>query len=382
MGVQIRKVETKAQLKAFIKFPARLYAGVPQWVPSPPFDDMNTLSKDKNPAFDFCEAEYWTAWRDGVMVGRVAGIINNRYIEKWGKKYARFGWIDFVEDFEVASALVSTVEAWALSRGMIGLHGPLGFTDLDREGLLVEGYQERGTFATIYNYPYYCEFLERLGYAKDTDWIEFLIEVPDAIPEKVQRVQDLIAKRTGISVCEWKKPRELVSRFGDQIFSMLDETYSHLYGTTPLSKRQVENYIKQYLGFADPRFIKVLVDAEGKLAGFGLSIPNLSDALNKCKGELFPLGWFYLLRAMRKPEVVDMLLVAVRPEYQARGVIALLMTAFNKSANAAGVRFAESNPELETNIQVHGLWKDFRKRQHKRRRVYLKTLSSASGERK
>ncbi len=382
MSVQIRKVENRAQLRAFVKFPASMYAGVPQWVPAPRFDDMNTLRKDKNPSFEFCEAEYWTAWRDGVMVGRIAGIINRRYIEKWGNKYARFGWVDFVEDFEVASLLISTVEEWARSKGMDGVHGPLGFTDLDREGLLVEGFQERGTFATIYNYPYYRDFLERLGYVKDIDWIEFLVSVPDSIPDKVQRVQDVIAKRTGITVYEWKKSKELVARFGSQIFGMLDETYSHLYGTTPLSKGQVDGYVKQYLGFADPRFIKVLVDAEGKLAGFGFSVPNISDALNKCKGALFPFGWYYLIKAMRKPEIVDMLLVAVRPEYQARGVIALLMTAFNLSAIKSGVRFAESNPELETNVQVHGLWKDYEKRQHKRRRVYLKMLSSASGGRR
>lgn len=371
---EIRKVENRSQLKAFIAFPASIYASVPQWVPAPRFDDLNTLDRHRNPSFEFCEASYWTAWQSGRMVGRIAGIINNRYIEKWGNKYARFGWFDFIEDFEVAKALLQTVEEWARSRGLSGVHGPLGFTDLDREGLLVEGFEERGTFATNYNHPYYAEYLERLGYSKDVDWIEFLVTVPEEIPEKVLRVQELIAKRTGVRLYEWKNPKELVRKFGDQIFSMIDETYAHLYGTTPLSRAQVDSYVKQYLGFADPRFMKILVDAEGKLAGFGLSVPSLSDALNKCKGSLFPTGWIRLLLAMRKPDTLDMLLVAVRPEYQARGVIAVLMTAFNRAAYAAGVKYAETNPELETNIQVHGLWKDYPHRQHKRRRVYLKLI--------
>jgi GNAT superfamily N-acetyltransferase len=252
----------------------------------------------------------------------------------------------------------------------------MGFTDLDREGLLVEGFTERGTFATIYNFPYYGEYLERLGYAKDIDWIEFLVQIPETIPEKVLRVQDLIAKRTGVSIREWKRPKELVEAFGEQIFSMIDETYAHLYGTTPLTKKQVDSYVKQYLGFADPRFMKVMVDTEGKLAGFGLGVPSLSDALNRCKGALFPFGWYYLLKALRNPGSIDMLLVAVRPEFQSRGVIAVLMTALNRSVYQSGVREAETNPELETNVQVHGLWKDYVHRQHKRRRVYLKTLAS------
>lgn len=244
MSVEIRIVGTTRELRAFIAFPERIYARVPEWVPAPRFDDMNTLRKDRNPSFEFCEAEYWTAWRDGSMVGRIAGIINRRYIEKWGNAYARFGWFDFVEDLEVAAALLHTVEEWAAARGMTGLHGPMGFTDLDREGMLVEGFGERGTLATWYNHRYYPEYMERLGYAKDIDWIEFLVTVPETIPEKVMRVQELISKRTGITIHEWKKPKEIVSRFGSEIFELIDETYTHLYGTTPLSRGQVDAYIK------------------------------------------------------------------------------------------------------------------------------------------
>ena len=374
MSIEIRKVATKRELRAFITFPETIYGNNPNWVPAPVFDDMNTLGKDKNPAFEFCEAEYWTAWKDGAMVGRIAGIINRRYIEKWGNKYARFGWIDFVEDFAVAEALVKTVEDWAKSKGMEGVHGPLGFTDLDREGMLVEGFGERATFATIYNHPYYSQYMERLGYAKDIDWVEFLVETPEAIPEKVLRVNEILAKRSGVRVIEWSNRKELLAKYADQIFALMDEGYAQLYGTTPLSEKQVKAYIGQYLGFVDPRFTKVMVDEQDKLAGFAITVPSLSDALYKCRGRLFPTGWARLLWALKHPKTIDMLLVAVRKEYLARGTIAILMTALNQSAIENGIKYSETNPELETNIAIQGLWKSYTKRQHKRRRVYLKKL--------
>jgi hypothetical protein len=374
MSIEIRKVATKSELRDFITFPEKIYGNNPNWVPAPVFDDMGTLRKDKNPAFEFCEAEYWTAWKDGAMVGRVAGIVNHRYIEKWGNKYARFGWIDFIEDFAVAEALVKTVEDWAKSKGMEGVHGPLGFTDLDREGMLIEGFGERATFATIYNHPYYPQYMERLGYAKDIDWVEYLVETPDAIPEKVLRVNEILAKRSGVRVIEWHNKKELLAKYADQIFELLDEGYAHLYGTTPLSEKQVKAYIDQYLGFVDPRFTKVMVDSEDKLAGFAITLPSLSEALYKCKGRLFPIGWARLLWALKHPTTIDMMLVAVRKEYLARGTIAILMTALNQSAIENGIKYSETNPELETNIAIQGLWKSYSKRQHKRRRVYLKKI--------
>ena len=374
MGIELRKVSTRAELGRFVSFPEKIYGNVKEWVPAPRFDEINTLSKDRNPAFEFCEAEYWTAWKDGTMVGRIAGIINHRYVEKWGNRYARFGWIDFIEDFEVAEALVRQVEAWAKEKGMDAVHGPLGFTDLDREGMLVEGFGERATFATIYNHPYYAEYMERLGYAKDIDWIEFLVQTPAEIPEKVLRVNDILSKRSGVRIFPWKTRKQLISLYGEQVFALLDEAYAELYGTTPLSHEQMKAYIKQYLSFVDPRFTKILVDKDDRLAGFAITVPNISDALFKSRGRLFPLGWLRILLAMRKPEVIDMLLIAIRKEYQARGVVALLMTELNRSAIENGIAYSETNPELETNIAVHGIWKDYPKRQHKRRRIYLRKL--------
>jgi hypothetical protein len=374
MSVEIRKVRTRAELKKFVAFPETIYADERNWVPSFLFDDMNTLNPKKNPAFEFCEAQYWTAWKEGRMVGRIAGIINHRFVEKWGKKLARFGWIDFIDDFDVASALVKTVEDWARSKGMEGLHGPWGFTDLDREGMLVEGFGEQATFATIYNYSYYPVFMERLGYAKEVDWLEFRVTTPDFIPEKVLRVNELLSKRAGVRIYEWRSRRELITKFGAQVFELIDEAYAGLYGTTPLSPRQVRAYINQYLNFVDPRFTKIMVDAQERLAGFAITIPSLSNALYKSRGRLFPFGWARLLSALRNPASIDMMLVAVRKEYLARGAVALLMTALNKSAIENGIKESETNPELETNLAVQGMWKDYPKRQHKRRRIYYKAL--------
>jgi len=374
MSVELRRVETRRQLKAFIRFPYSIYKDDPCWVPPLDADDMATLSRDTNPAFEYCEAEYWMAYKDGKAVGRIAGIINHRYIEKWGKKRARFGWIDFVEDIEVAAALLKAVEDWARSKGLEGLCGPLGFTDLDREGMLIAGFDRLGTYATSYNKAYYPRFLEELGYEKDVDWVEFRVKTPSEIPEKVRRVQELISKRTGVRVYEWKSKKEVERRFGGQIFSLIDEAYEHLYGTVPLTERQVQYYIKTYLGFVDPRFTKILVDESDKLVGFGISMPSLSEAVRKARGRLFPLGWLYMLTALRKPKVIDMYLVAVRRDLQSRGAIALIMNALNDSAIKAGVEYSETNVELETNVEVQGIWKDYEKEQHKRRRAFIKTL--------
>ncbi len=374
MSIEIHRVESKRDLRKFINFPLQLQKDYPNWVPSLFLDEMNTLSKGKNAAFEFCDAEYWLAYKDGKLAGRIAALVNKRVIEKWGKKSARFGWFDLIDDFEVAKALIETAEAWGRSRGMELMNGPMGFTDLDKEGLLIEGFDELGTMPMLYNPPYYPFYLERLGYSKDVDWLEFEVTVPTSIPDKVKRVQNLIAKRNGIHLYEWKKAKELKRKYARSIFELIDEAYSHLYGTSPLSERQVDAYIAQYLGFADPRFIKVAVDKDEKLVAFGISIPNLSRALQKGRGRLFPIGWYHLLRALRKPDTIDFLLIAVKPETAARGAIAFLMASLIDSCIEAGVKKAETSGELESNVEVQSLWNDFEHRQHKRRRAYVKKL--------
>jgi GNAT superfamily N-acetyltransferase len=372
--VEIREVKTFRDLKKFVDYPHRIYAGNPYWIPPLRMDELNTLRRDKNPAFEFCKARYWLAYKDGCPAGRIAGIINHRYEEKWGQKYARFGWIDFIDDEEVSRALLETVEAWAKEQGMTGVHGPLGFCDLDREGMLVEGFEELGTMITIYNYPYYPEHLEKLGYRKDADWVEFLLKTPEKIPETVERVNQLLLKRGRMKIVKAKKARDL-RPYARSAFELVNQAYDALYGVVTLSDRQIEAVTKQYFSFINPDYAVAVLDEHDKMAAFGVAIPSLSKALQRGKGRLFPFGFIHLLRALRKNDRLDLYLIAVRPDLQNKGVNALLMTEITRSAMRNGIKTAESNPELEVNAKVQAQWKHYEGRQHKRRRVFLKDLT-------
>ncbi len=368
--LEIKRVVSKSDLKEFVKFPIRLYSKNRFFVPPLILDEINTLSK-KNPAFEYCEAEYWLAKINGKTVGRIAGIINHRYIAIWGYRLARFGWLDFIDDKEVVDSLFATVEEWAKSKGMEGLHGPLGFTDLDREGMLVEGFEEVGTFATIYNYPYYPTHLERLGYKKDVDWVEYHIKVPDTIPERATQIANLIAERKNIRVVEAKQSKDLLP-YAKGLFEVINEAYNGLYGFVPLTDKQVALYTKQYFPLVSPDFLKILVDSTDRVIGFVISMPSISRALQKSRGKLFPFGFLRILINLRKPKKLDLYLGAIRKEYQGRGANALLMTELTKSCIRRGIVDAESNPELETNLPVQGFWRYFDSRQHKRRRCFIK----------
>jgi len=373
MAVDLRVVATKGDLRRFVMFPFDLYRTCPQWVPPLLSDEFRTLRADRNPAFEYCRSRYWLAYRNGRIVGRVAGIINDRYIEKWKHRYARFGWIDFIDDPEVCAALLGAVEAWAREEGMTGVHGPLGFTDLDSEGLLIEGFEEMGTLMDIYNFAYYPGHLESLGYRKDTDWVEYEVRTPEEIPEKAFRVGRLILKRYGLRLVEAKKSKELLP-YAQDVFDLVNQAYAHLYGTVELTQKQVDAYIKQYFGYIDPRFNKVVVDGDGKLVGFGLILPSLTEALQKSRGRLFPLGFIHLLRALKNPKKLDLGLIAVRPEYQGKGIPAIIFSEVTRAAIECGNPSAETGRELEDNHNVRSLLKDYDARQHKRRRVYLKEI--------
>ncbi len=373
MAVQVKKVRTNRELKRFINFPYKLYHKHPFWIPPLRIDEFKILHRDKNAAFDHCEACYWLAYKEGRIAGRIAGIINRLYIEKWGKQYARFGWIDFVDDEEVVKALLDTVETWAVEKGMTAVHGPLGFTDLDYEGMLIEGFEELGTLATIYNYPYYPVHLEKCGYSKDTDWVEYELTVPDKPLENVARIAEIALKRNKLRKLEARTKKDLLPYAAD-LFDLINEAYKSLYGVVPLTKKQVDAYIKQYFGFIRPEFVPVVLDEKGKMVAFGVTMPSLSRALQKAKGRLIPFGFFYLLKAMKKNDRADLYLVAVRPDLQGKGINAILIHEMNLVYNRIGVTRVESNPELETNAQVQGQWKYYERRQHKRRRCYIKHL--------
>lgn len=376
MSVEIVKVETMGQLKKFVRYNYELYKENPYAVPELYEDAMNTLRRDRNAAFEFCEADYFLALRDGKVVGRVAAIINHRANERWGIKAARFGWVDFIDDAGVVDALFATVEQWARERGMTELQGPLGFTDLDREGMLVEGFDRLGTMATIYNFPYYPQHMERMGFEKDADWVEFLIKVPEKNWEKAERLSAIITRKYNLRVVQCKSRSELAKRYGKALFSLVNECYAPLYGFSPLSDRQVEQLIKQFLPAIDLRLVSLIVDENDNLVGLGVTLASLSIALQKAKGRLFPFGWFHLAKALffSRPKRLDFLLVAIKPEYQSKGVMALLFNDLMPRYIAMGFEDVETNPELETNNKVQAQWESFEKEQHKRRRAYKKAL--------
>lgn len=374
MSIKIFEVTNKRQLKQFVDFPYKLYHKHPYWVPPIYLDEMTTLNKSKNPAFEHCEARYWLAKKDGKIVGRIAGILNHKFIDTWRKKQLRFGWIDFEDDPEISHALLAAVEQWAKEVHMDAVHGPLGFTDMDYEGMLIEGFDELGTLATIYNYPYYPRHLEALGYKKDIDWIEFEVVPSKEVPERLERIANVAMRRLHLHVLNAKHKKQLLP-YVPQIFELIDDAYKHLYGVVPLTPRQVQYYTKMYFGFIKPDYVSVILDGTGKVAAFGITMPSLSKALQKCRGRLFPLGVFYLLNAMKKNDRADLYLVGVRPELQGKGINAVMIREINKIYIGHNIEKVETNPELETNKDVQGQWKFYSRRQHKRRRCFIKHLN-------
>lgn len=376
MPVTIEKVSNRKELTEFIRFNYRLYKKNKYSVPDLYDDMLNTFNRKKNAAFEFCEAEYFLAYKDGQPVGRVAGIINHRANETWNKKDVRFGWIDFIDDIEVSQALLNTVEEWGRSKGMESIQGPLGFTDFDAEGMLIEGFDQLSTMATIYNYPYYPEHMEKLGFKKEADWVEYKIFIPDAIPEKHQRISDLIQRKYNLKIKKYTSSRKLAQDYGQAIFELMNEAYRPLYGFSTLSQKQINQYIKMYLPIVDLRMLTLITDADNQLVGVGISMPSLSVALQKANGRLLPLGWYHLSKALflKRPKVLDLLLVAIKPEYQNKGVNALLFSDLIPVYQQLGFEYAESNPELEMNGKVQAQWEYFRTELHKRRRAFTKKI--------
>lgn len=373
MSVEIKKVTTKSELKRFIRFNYEFYKDNPYSVPDLYDDMLNTFSPKKNAAFEFCEADYFLALRDGKIVGRVAAIINRRANETWNRKTVRFGWIDFIDDMEVSTALIDTVKQWGKERGMTEIEGPLGFTDMDAEGMLVEGFDQLSTMATIYNYPYYPQHMERLGLSKSADWVEMKIFVPDAIPEKHRRISEIIARRYNLHIRKLKSKKEVrQSGVAHDIFRLINDAYTPLFGYSRMTERQIDQYVKMYVPVLDLRMVSIVENEQNEIVAVGISMASLSRALQKTKGRLLPFGWYHLLKALmwKRPKVLDLLLVAVRPDYQGKGVNALLFTDLIPVYKELGFEYAESNPELEMNEKVQNQWQYFKTEQHKRRRCF------------
>lgn len=374
--VIIKKVDEndKNAKKVFVKFPIELYKDCPYYVPSLVLDELETLNPKKNPAFAMCEMQMFLAYIDEKIVGRLCAIINHKANETWNTKNGRFGFVDFIDDKDVVDALFAAAESWLKEKGMDAIVGPSGFSGLDHEGLLIEGYDRVSTMATSYSYPYYKEHIERLGFTKEVDANEYYIKVPSAVPERHQRIADMVARRYGLKVLKFKNLKQ-VSPYVNKLFHLLNEAYKPLYGYTALSQEQIDYYVKMYVPILRWDLVTIIVEeATDEVVGFGIGMPNLSRSLIKSRGKLFPFGWYHLLQDLKfKNPVVDLLLIGISPEYQGKGVNAIVFADFIPQAYKNGFRFAESNPELDVNEKVNSLWDGFDAEMHKKRRFYKKT---------
>lgn len=376
MAIEIRKINpTQPELRKYVKFGIDLYKGNPYFVPPLIFDEIETLRPDKNPAFEFCQAQSFMAFRDGKPVGRITGIINNKVNEKTGEKSLRFGFTDFIDDKDVVDALFNEIEKWGRQQGMTSIVGPMGFSDMDHEGMLIDGFEELGTMATIYNFPYYPQHMERMGFVKDAEWVEYRITIPDCVPEKYLRIADIVQKKYNLRVKKYTNRKKLKDEYGLALFELINEAYDGLYGYSPLTPKQINHYIDMYLGILRLDCVCVIVDSEDKLIGVGISIPSFSKALQKSKGRLLPFGWWHILKALKgKNDIVDLMLIAIKPEYQSKGVNALLFSDLLPTYIKNGYKWAESNLELEDNASVQLQWQYFDRRLHRRRRAFRKPL--------
>lgn len=376
MAIQIKTVTTRKDLKTFVRFANRLYRGNRYYVPSMPFDDLNTLDPKKNGAFDFSKAEYYLAYRDGELVGRVAAIINYKANEAWKVNQVRFGWFDFIDDLEVSKALLDAVVAFGKKHGMTQIVGPLGFTDFDPEGMLVEGFDRLSTMALIYNHPYYPEHMKKHDYVKETGWVEYRITLPDELPEKHVKFAEIIKDRYNLKIVKKTKRQIRKEKYGQKLFKLINETYCVLYGYSLLSEKQIDQYVDVYLGLVDMDMLTFIEDENGELIAAGITIPSMAEALQKCNGELFPFGWYHLLKSMYwgKPDTLDMLLIGVRPDWQSKGLNSLLFVDLFKRYKKMGFKYAETNANLETNAKVQAMWTPFEKELHKRRWVFGKEI--------
>ena len=381
MNPVVRPVSGKPEMKRFVRFRIDLYRDSPYAIPPLYLDELTTLDPRRNPAFEFCEAQCFMAFDGDRPVGRICAIVNRRANEVWKTRNGRFGFVDFVDDEAVSGALFAAAEDWVRARGMHSIHGPLGFTDLDQEGMLIHGFDQLGTMATIYNHPYYPAHVEKLGYVADADWVEYRITFGDALPEKLKRVAEIVMKKYGLRILKYKSGSRFVKDgYGQKMLELVNSTYSHLYGFTPLTQAQIDYYLKLYVPLLNPEFLWLVVDGSRDLVAFGVAMPSLSRALQKAQGRLFPFGFLHLFKAlkMRNPEV-DLLLIAVRRDYQNKGANALIFYDGVPGLIRAGVKYAESNPELADNRKVQSQWEEFEHVNHKRRRAYRKALDRPTG---
>jgi GNAT superfamily N-acetyltransferase len=372
--ITVREAKSRRELLEFIEFPNRLYAGVPQYVPSLVMDELSNLSPKKNPAFEYCDMRFFLAEKEGEVVGRIGGIISHKANDLWQEKKLRITRMDFIEDYAVFEALIHTLEDWASACALTELAGPIGFCDLDKEGMLVDGFDRDGMFITYYNHPYYPQFMERYGFEKEADWTEHIITLECPQAERMERISNRILERGGFRVLQLHRKSQL-KPYVPQVFQLINSEYKDLYGVVPLTPAQIKYYTSQFITLINLRYISLIVDREGNLAAFGIIAPSLADAMKKCQGHLFPSGWYHLLKAIHKPRILDMYLVAIKGEYRKTGLPAVLMTDIYHRAKADGILYAETGPELETNFNIQNMWDFFDTEMNiKRRRSWKKHI--------
>ena len=376
MPVEIRPVRNRRELRQFVNFPERLYKDNPYYVPKLVFDQMDTLDQEKGAAQEFCDSVLYMAYKDGEPVGRVAAIVNHKANEQWNHKEVRFGWYDFVDDREVSKALMDKVEEFGRKHGMESVVGPLGFTDFDPEGMLVDGYDRLSTMALIYNFPYYNDHMDAMGFGKDADWIEYKVQVPTVMPERWPRLEKIIMERAGVHLRPLTRKIIREEDYGHKVFRCINDCYKDLYNFTVLPDHMADKYLGFYLSILDLRFLSMVENDKGDLVAFGISMPSIVKALQKTRGKLFPFGWWPLLKAMflKHDDMAELLLVGVHPDYQNSGVNSLVFMDMFRKFNAMGIKVAETNAILETNLKNQGQFRDFEHECKKRRRSYIKKL--------
>lgn len=377
MKPDIKTVETKKELKQFIKLPYKIYKNNPYWVPPLFLDELEMFNRKKNPSYETADSRLFMAFRNGEPVGRIAAIISYAANEKYETKNLRFGWFDTIDDYEVAKTLFDAAEDWGRELGMETLTGPQGFSDLDMEGMLIDGFDTLPTIVGYYNHDYSPKFTEKYGFTKDVDYFEFLTPVPHetGIPEKLLRLAERVKERSSVRILEIKKKKEVLAR-GPDIFRLIDEAFEEVYGTVPFTERQIQYNVDKYIELLDKDLIKLAVNEKDELVGFLFTVPSLSKAFQKAKGKMLPFGWYHIMKALKATDVLDFYMAGVKKKYQGKGVDLLMVIEIVKTGLKKGFKFAESNLELEDNTKVQALWKHFNPRKHRLRRIYKKTIAS------
>lgn len=376
MALEIREITTRKELKQFIEFTNTLYRECEYYCPPLFFDEMNCFDKEKNPALEVCDYKLWMAYRDGKAVGRIAGVVNYKANEKWGYKNARFGWFDFIDDLEVSKALLDKVAEWGKEKGMTAINGPVGFTDFDHQGLLLEGYDYLAPMASLYNFPYYVKHFDAYGLTKDADWIEIQVYPPTCCPERLNRIAEIVKERSKVRVDKVKNARELVRKYGIEYMDVIDIAYQKLYNFQPMTIKQKNYYKDMYFPILNFDFVTLVVNDKDEVVGVGVGMPDISEPLRKCGGHLFPFGWYHVLKALKAKQMdaFNFLLIAVRPDYQDKGINALFFQDQIPYINKYKIKRLETTAILETNTKNIANFTQFDHKMHKRRRAYIKQI--------